>query len=264
MWSVLVLAAVNAVLSIAPHFLTARDHRGGSPRYGVVIFVESIRWLGVRWGMRTATAGLRAAGFKGELLYWRWHLTWRACLVIPALADRRLLERESRRLADYIADLRREFPDRPVYLMGYSCGGYVAVRALELLGGTEKVDAAAVLAGAVSPLRDLRPACRSLTGPLVISSSPADWFIVGLGTLLFGTADRVFVPSMGMIGPWGGARRCEKIVSIRWGPRMLGYLHLGGHFSAASSGFIRRIIVPALGITADDSRGDSASRPSGQ
>jgi len=248
LWSLAAGFAVNALLTVAPHFLTSRDRGGRQSNQGLVIFVESIRWMGVRWGMRTAARGLRQAGYEGEFLYWKWHSTWRACLVIPALTDRGLLERESRRLADFVARRRKEHPRQPVYLVGYSRGGYVTVRALELLDGTHRVDSAAVLAGAFSPRRDLRGACRSVVGPLVISSSPADWFIVGLGTLLFGTADRVRVPSVGMTGLSERGDRCPQVVSIRWRLGMAAWGHFGGHFSAASSALMRREVAGAMGI----------------
>ncbi|MDP6546502.1 MAG: hypothetical protein QGH60_21195 [Phycisphaerae bacterium] len=248
LWSLAIGFAANALLTVVPHFLTSRDRGRRQSDRGVVIFVESIRWLGVRWGMRTAAKGLRQAGYEGEFLYWKWHSTWRACLVIPALADRGLLERESQRLADFVARRRGEHPDQPIYLVGYSCGGYVTVRALELLDGAHRVDAAAVLAGAFSPRRDLRAACRSVSGAVVISSSPADWLIVGLGTLLFGTADRVWIPSVGMTGPSARGVQCPQVISIRWRIGMVVQGHFGGHFSAASSALIRREISGAMGI----------------
>ncbi|MCP4377157.1 MAG: hypothetical protein GY794_13400 [bacterium] len=248
LWLAVLGVAVNALFTVVPHFLTSRDRGGSRSDHGVVIFVESIRWLGVRWGMRTAARGLRQAGYEGEFLYWKWHSTWRACLVIPAIADRGMLEREAQRLADYVVRRRKEQPDQPIHLIGYSGGGFVTVRALELLGRTKQVDSAAVLAGAFSPRRDLSEACGSLVGPLVVSSSFADWFIVGLGTLLFGTADRVWSPSVGMTGPFGLGDGHSQVISIRWRPDMAVWGHFGGHFSAASAALMRRKVAGAMGI----------------
>jgi pimeloyl-ACP methyl ester carboxylesterase len=248
LWLAVIGVVVNALLTVLPHFLTPRDRGGTQSDQGVVIFVESIRWMGVRWGMRTAARGLRRAGYEGEFLYWKWHSTWRACLVIPALVDRGMLERQSQRLADYVVRRRQDHPDQPVYLVGYSGGGFVTVRALELLDGVCRVEAAAVLAGAFSPRRDLSAACGSLVGPLVVSSSLADWFIVGLGTLLFGTADRVWTPAVGMTGPSVRGDQCSQVISIRWRPGMAVWGHFGGHFSAASSVFMQRRIARAMGV----------------
>src|SRR5271170_7897276 len=71
---------------------------------GLVIFVESIRWLGHRWGMRAGRRGLRGAGFTGEFRYWKWHSAWRGWLVLPAAMDRAMLEREARRLAIFVME----------------------------------------------------------------------------------------------------------------------------------------------------------------
>jgi hypothetical protein len=247
LWTIVIAAAVNALVSVAPHFLTRPDRFETNNARGVVIFVESIRWMGVRWGMRTAARGLRQAGFEGEFVYWKWHSLWRACLVIPALVDRGMLERQARRLADHITELSRDHPDSPIRLIGYSGGGFITIRALELLDGSCQVDSAAILAGAFSPRRDLGPALKSLKGSLVIGSSFADWLIVGLGTLVFGTADRVWLPAIGMTGHLGRGDM-RRVVSVRWRAAMMLWGHFGGHFSAASSVFIRRRIAAEMGI----------------
>ena len=252
LWAALGLAAVYAVLSVAPHLLARKDG-AGCEGDGVVLFVESIRWLGIRWGMRTAAAGMRRAGFTGQFIYWRWHATWRGCLVLPAIVDRRLFEREARKLAEEITRRRREYPDRPIYLIGYSAGAFVAVRALEMLEADVRVDAAALLAPAISPWRPMGPACDRLKRPMVVCSSLCDCLIVGLGTLVFGTADRRHVPSLGMIGGRGAARDETRVQPIRWRPSLVRLGHWGGHFSASAAAFVQHCVAPAMGI---------ASRPS--
>lgn len=240
---VLLLIAANGVISILPHFLTRR-RKADASREALVVFAESIRWLNVRWGTRTIAAGLRRSQFGGEFLYWRWHAAWRGTLVLPCIMDRALLERESQRLADFIAAQRRQNPSRAIYLMGYSCGGYVALRALELLGPGVTVDGAALLAPAVDPRRDLTAAAARVTGKMVVTSSVGDWLILGLGTLLFGTGDRAHWPSMGMIGP--AAPQPANVVHLRWRPRDLLAGHAGGHFAASGKRYFARRIAPEL------------------
>jgi len=242
--AVLLGPVVVDVLSVVGRLWLGPDP-GGRAERGVVVFVESIRWLGVRWGMRSVAVGLRRAGFEGEFVYWRWHATWRGWLVLPAIMDARLLEREARRLAAYVARRQRGAGGAPIYLVGYSCGGYLAVRALELLPAGVKVRSAALLAAAVDPKRDLGPARARLSGPLVVASSVLDWLIVGAGTLLAGTGDRRHTPSAGMVGL---RRPCEGTVEIRWRPGLIGAGHFGGHFSASAVGFIERHVAPAMGI----------------
>ncbi|MHC4984644.1 MAG: hypothetical protein ACYTFO_00660 [Planctomycetota bacterium] len=231
-----------AIVSIGPHIWRRADI-GGDAGEGLVIFVESIRWLGVPWGMKTAAAGLRRAGFAGEFRYWRHHSAWRGWLVLPVVAAPKMLERESQRLADFITAQRREAPDRPIYVVGYSAGGYVAVRALELLPDNVSVEGTAMLAPAFSPWRDLSSAARRVSpGRFIVCSSSLDWLIVGLGTFVFGTCDRKHALSAGMIGHRGpGAIR-----EVRWRPCMIASGHLGDHFSASATGFVTRYVAPVL------------------
>ena len=249
-WVILGLAGLHAVLSIAPHFFTRRD-RGGAPQSGLVIFVEPIRWLGVRWGANTLAAGLRRAGFEGEFHYWRWGTTLGASLVLPLLKGSQKLEAEARRLADFITHHHRERRTVPIHLIGYSCGGFIAIRALELLGDETCVDSAAILAGAISPRYNLSEAAGRVGGPLVVCSSLGDWIILGLGTLVFGTADRKHAPSVGMVGLRAGGQSTipPNVVEIKWRLAMVRLGHLGGHFSAAANRFITRCVAPKMNLT---------------
>ena len=241
------LLAVHVFAGAGRHLWTRRQPTGNDEK-GLVIFAESVRWLGVRWGAATVAAGLRDAGFEGRFLYWPWHTWWQGTLVLPAILTQGLLEREARKLADFITDRRREHPHRPIYLMGYSCGAFVAIRAMELLDEDVQVDAAAMLAGAFDPHRDLRRARSHVSGPMVVTSSVADWLIIGLGTLVFGTADRRHSFSAGMVGL---SRRDEAgIVEIPWRPRMIRSGHWGSHFSASARKFIARHVATAMGIGA--------------
>ena len=245
LWIVGGLLAVQVFAGAARHLCT-RCQPAGNDEKGLVIFAESIRWLGVRWGAAAVAAGLRDAGFEGRFLYWPWHTWWQGTLVLPAILARGMLEREARKLAGFIAARRREHPRRPIYLIGYSCGAFVAIRALELLDEDVQVDSAAMLAGAFDPRRDLSGACARVTGPVVVTSSLADWLILGLGTLVFGTGDRRHRLSAGMVGL--SRQDDAKIVEIRWRPHMIRSGHWGSHFSASARGFIARHVATAMGI----------------
>jgi pimeloyl-ACP methyl ester carboxylesterase len=242
------LGAVVAAVYVLPRLwsaVRARPVQPGDGQKGIVLFIEPLRWLGVRWGRCEAAAGLRRAGFHGQFVLWEWDPTWRAMLVLPTIAAPRFLKRQARRLADRILEMRHANPGRPIHVMGYSCGCFVAVRALELLPGGAKVDSLVLLAGAFSPRRDLNPAAAHVSGPVVVSSSPLD-IVVGLGTLLVGTADRAYTPSIGTLGyrgPW-----CGKVVSLRWRPSWIRWGHWGSHLSAPAERFISKCVGPAMGF----------------
>ena len=225
----------------------------GDPAKGVVLFAESLRWLGVRWGRCEAGRGLRRAGFEGQYLFWDWDPTWRAVLVLPTIAAPRFLDEQARRLAERIGELRRGDPLLPIHVMGYSCGGFIAVRALELLAGDVQVDSCALLAAAFSPWRDLRPAASHVRGRIVVASSPVD-VVVGLGTLAVGTCDRSYCPSIGALGYLGPA--CEKVAPLRWRPEWIRLGHWGGHFSAPATAFVAERVAPLMALASGgDGRG---------
>jgi len=240
------LALAVMVVYVLPRLLTAwraKPVETGDPNEGIVLFVEPLRWLGVRWGRCEVAAGLRRAGFKGNFMFWAWDSTWRAMLVLPTIAAPKFLDRQARRLADGILELRQTRPDRPIHLIGYSCGGFIAVRALELLTDGVQVDSLVLLAGAFSPWRDLNPAAARVRGPVLVSSSMID-MVVGLGTLLVGTADRAHTPSIGSLGYRGPT--CDKVASLRWRPTWIRWGHWGSHFSAPAERFISARIAPII------------------
>jgi hypothetical protein len=214
----------------------------------LTIFVEGIRWLGVRWSLRSAENGVRRRGYQGRFVYWRWHSTWRAMLALPVIMDSGLLERESRRLAEHIVGERQRRPEAPIFLIGCSCGCHVALRALEYLPEGAAVESVGLLAAAVSPQRDLGPALSHIRGRLVSAWSPLDFLILGAGTTLFGTGDRRHTPSAGMIGLRHPSAKDPRVIQIRWRPSMIAHGWLGDHFTAGASGLVANYVAPAMGV----------------
>lgn len=245
LWCLGVAVACAYVLPRLLTALRAKPVEAGDPHEGIVLFIEPLRWLGVRWGRCETAAGLRRAGFGGVFQFWAWDPTWRAMLVLPTIAARGFLDRQAQRLADRLIELRQTCPDRPIHVIGYSCGCFVAVRAVELLPKHVHVDSLSLLAAAISPKRDLNPAARRVRGPVIVSSSALD-MVVGLGTLLVGTADRVHTPSLGTLGYRGSP--CDKLVSLRWRPAWIRWGHWGSHFTAPAEMFIAECIAPAMGL----------------
>jgi hypothetical protein len=259
---VAILAIGHILFGMIANFITAREVRrqpSKSPSLqaaideGLVIFVEGIRWLGIRWDLQPAVTGLRKAGYGGEFEYWKWHSTWRGWVVLPVIMAPALLEREARRLADYIVAQRAANPSRPIHLMGCSCGTFVVLRALEMLPAGVNVQAAALLAGAFDPRRELDKSLEHVAGPVVVTSSMGDWLILGLGTLIFGTADRRHSFSAGMVGL--PASSSKRPIQIKWRPAMIAYGHMGTHF--ISSEFIAKFVAPAMAITSRSCRIDA-------
>lgn len=170
------------------------------------------------------------------------------------LSDVANLRDQARRVAERIRGYRAEHPGEPVFLVGKSGGAGVAAGALERLDA-ESVERAILLEPALSPRYDLAPALRAVRREMVVFTSPMDVMILGVGTRLFGTIDRVRTFGAGLTGfalpgpdepDAGRARQYAKLRQVRWTPRMIGRGHLGGHFGADQPWFLRAQVIPLL------------------
>jgi hypothetical protein len=128
------------------------------------------------------------------------------------------------------------------------------VKAFELLD-EETVERAVLLAPALSPRYDLTAALRAVRRDVVVFWSPLDVIVLGFGTRLFGTVDRVRTVSAGLVGfqiPASLAhdarqnREYRKLRQIRWHPRMATTGNFGGHLGPDCPFFLKKYVVPLL------------------
>ncbi len=84
-------------------------------------------------------------------------------------------------------------------MVAKSGGAGIAVRALEWLAD-DAVERAILLAPAISPRYDLTAALRAVRREIVVFWSPLDVVVLGAGTRLFGTIDRVKTVGAGLVG----------------------------------------------------------------
>ena len=160
-------------------------------------------------------------------------------------------------LADVVRRFKSRHADVPVFLVGKSGGSAVVVQTLEQLE-ENSVARAILLAPALSPDYDLSAALRALARDMVVFWSPLDVILLGLGTCVFGTADRVRTVSAGLVGfrvpedhadsPAAFQRSCQyaKLRQIKWSGRMMAAGHLGGHFGPDSPIFLKKYVLPLL------------------
>ncbi len=149
---------------------------------------------------------------------------------------------QAQAMAAAVRAWRDEHPGSPAFLVGKSGGTGVVVRALEGLP-RDSVEAAVLLAPALSPGYDLTRALEAVRREMVVFWSPLDVFVLGLGTRVFGTIDRVRSISAGLVG-FRGDR--AKLRQVRWRPAMARTGYLGGHVGPDSPAFLRRYVVPLL------------------
>jgi hypothetical protein len=153
-----------------------------------------------------------------------------------------------------IEGYKKAQPGAHVFLVGKSGGAGVIVRALELLGEAA-VERVVLLAPALSPSYDLSQALCGVRSEMVVFWSPLDVFLLGLGTLVFGTMDRVRTVGAGLVGfaaPQRGDREGAqngaygKLRQVRWQPAMIRSGYLGGHFGPDCPLFLKKYVVPLL------------------
>src|SRR5205807_9495687 len=109
----------------------------------------------------------------------------------------------------------------------------------------------------VGALAELRPDA----GPprhrreMVVFWSPLDAIVLGLGTRIFGTIDRIRSVSAGFVGfrppvSLDDTQRAQyaKLRQVRWQPGMASTGYLGGHVGTDIPAFLRKYVVPLLRV----------------
>lgn len=147
------------------------------------------------------------------------------------------------KLAKRILRYRRDYPNRPVFLIGHSGGTAIAVWAAEALSAAEvNINGIIMLASSLSPEYDLKPALRRVNRGIVSFYSDRD-VVLGAGTLMFGTMDRQYTEAAGKVrfveaASEEGSPARRKLFQIAWAARMADTGYTGDHFSCCSKGFI--------------------------
>lgn len=152
-------------------------------------------------------------------------------------------------IAGAVESFRDRRPGVPVFLVAKSGGSALIVRALEQLPPAS-VEAAVLIAPALSPRYDLSAALRAVRRDLTAFTSPLDVIVLGAGTWLFGTADRVRAPSAGLVGfkppPGSDPEAYARLRQVPWRPRMARTGYLGGHVGPDLPPFLRAYVLPLL------------------
>jgi hypothetical protein len=177
----------------------------------------------------------------------RWHAD------LTDVANR---DAKARLVVETIRAYKTDRPSDPVFLVAKSGGAGVVVKTLELLDHQE-VERAVLLAPALSPTYDLSGALRAVRNDVVVFWSPLDFVILGVGTRIFGTVDRIRTVGAGMVGfqpPSAGSldgasgSPYDKLHQVRWRPSMAAAGHYGGHWGPESPVFLRKYVAPLLRV----------------
>ncbi len=157
-------------------------------------------------------------------------------------------------IGEKIAAYQARYPGREVNLVGFSAGAAVAVKAVEEMGQGREIDRLVLLAGAISPLHDMRSVLGRVRVGVWNYYQPQDVVALWAGTLLGGTADGHHIVSAGAVGFWrrpGLSDRerqlyRDKLVQLPYQPQMALSGNLGGHFQCTGRKFVAQWISPLL------------------
>jgi pimeloyl-ACP methyl ester carboxylesterase len=194
--------------------------------------------------------GLLDAGvpYGLEIVDWT---TGNKFLALYHLRSRQRNERIAAEIASRIAQYQAEYPGRPVWIVGHSGGGGMALLTASRLPHEVRLRGVILLAAAVSPQFDLAALSTKSELGFWNFSSYLDWLFVGLGTTLLGSFDGRLGPSAGMLG----FRAHAPVEEHPYALGLMKQFHLGGHFGCVNRVFICESVGPIL-------LADTAARPS--
>lgn len=218
---------------------------------GKVIVLPGIEGPSI-WNYELVT-GLVDGGINCAIKRYEWGTSIPGGALIN-LADLPANRRKATQLAQRIVAYRERYPGRPVVLVGHSGGAGMALLALERLPTNVKVEAAFLLAAAVGPSFDTRPAREHLSGALINCYSRHDALLLGLGTSIFGTVDREFGFAAGAVGFRESATRESSRLSsgfaplhqVEWTPSFIKLGNIGQHESWTNRYFVRKWLAPRV------------------
>jgi pimeloyl-ACP methyl ester carboxylesterase len=158
---------------------------------------------------------------------------------------------EGGRLAAQVCAYTQAYPNRKVYLVGYSAGCAVVLAAAERLP-PDSVERIILLSPAVCTTYDLRPPLRAARGGIDAFYSEEDRLILGVGIAIFGTSDRRCRTAAGRYGftpivecPADATLYC-RLRQHPWDPSMAWSGNDGGHYGSDQVRFVHAYVLPLL------------------
>lgn len=142
-------------------------------------------------------------------------------------------------IAKMIEKYQDNYPGRPVYVIGHSGGGGVAVFAAEGMSAGRKIDGLVLLSASISGDYDLTKALNNCKNGILNVYNPEDTGLLGVGTAIVGNVDGGHAASAGLNG---FDRRFGGLYQISVGAGM--YYGGGSHDASTRPGFVARYVAP--------------------
>jgi pimeloyl-ACP methyl ester carboxylesterase len=223
-----------------PHRTLEQEQRG------LVMMLPGIE--GRPWQMAYLYRALRDEGVESAIVVRNWS---RATGSLSNLIDRDANDALARDMACDIAGYWQRHPGNPIDLVGFSGGAGVIVLTVEALPAEVRVRNVILAQAALSPEYDLTKTLEHVDGRLINYHCPTDWAVLGLGTLMFGTIDRVHTASAGKDGfvvEKAVARESlrERLMQHAWTLDDFETGHWGGHLGIGTYGWNRKYVAAVI------------------
>lgn len=142
-------------------------------------------------------------------------------------------------IAEMIEKYQDSYPGRPVYIIGHSGGGGVAVFAAEAISDGRQIDGLVLLAASVSADYKLEKALGKCKNGIVNFYNPEDTGLLGVGTAVMGNVD-------GGHGASAGLNGFKKTYSKLFQVKVSSYMTdgSGAHEAATRPRFVARYVAP--------------------
>lgn len=167
------------------------------------------------------------------------------------LCSRRLHSKQAQVIADKVTQYQDEYPDRPVYLIGHSGGGAMALFATANLPEQRTVTGLILLANAMSHGYELDDVLKQVEQKVWNVTSIADLFFLGLETTTLGTMDRKWTFSAGLTGFTSPLAAKEKLVEMPYRAKYFFKRNFAGHFGCTARSFVKTYLAPLLSPTGE-------------
>lgn len=140
-----------------------------------------------------------------------------------------------------LAALAQKYPGVPIYVTAHSGGAGIAVWALAGLPADVKVEQLLLLANALSPAFDLKPALAHVKGSCYVFTSEADTVLKMCQ--VFGTIDGVRTRAAGL---GGFEMKDAKLVEMPYQDEWMNVDNLGDHVGPMQRAFAGKVLAPLL------------------
>lgn len=154
----------------------------------------------------------------------------------------------AQRMAHELTEWRQAHRSAPLYVVGYSGGGGIALLTAAALPESVSLDRLVLVAPAISPRYPLGDAVLPRVSEFVASYSSVMDVQVAWGTRAFGTIDRERTSSAGAVG---FALDHERLLQWHWSREMRRIGHGGRHHSYLNRAWQARALLPALDPAVD-------------